>query len=93
MHADDMRLHHAAGRRRQAEVAIFGVGAQALVEIGLVEMADGEILLRPLLGAGLGLYRAPDIGLAVGRLARLGLGRFLGGFLGFFLLAAFLAAF
>ena len=37
-----MRLHHAAGRRRDAEIAILGVGAQALVEIFLAVMADGE---------------------------------------------------
>jgi hypothetical protein len=42
-----MRLHLAAGRRRKAEIAIGGVGAQALIEIFLAQMADGEELFRP----------------------------------------------
>ena len=35
-----MRLHHAAGRRRDAEIAIGGIGPQALVEVLLAQMAD-----------------------------------------------------
>ena len=54
--ADDMRLHHAAGRRRDAEIAVFGVSAQALVEIRLAVMADGEFVLRPRLGSRLARF-------------------------------------
>src|SRR5581483_6175969 len=40
--ADDMRLHQAAGRRRDAEIAILGVAAQSGVEIFFAMMADSE---------------------------------------------------
>ena len=52
---DDVRLHHAAGRRRDAEISVFGVGAQAGVEVLVAVMADGEFLFRPRFGADLGL--------------------------------------
>src|SRR5262249_41324489 len=41
---DDVRLHHAIGCRRDTEVAVLGVRAQALVEIFLAMMAEGETL-------------------------------------------------
>ncbi len=45
-----MRLHHAAGCRRDAEIAVFGVSAQAGVEILVAMMADGELVLGTILG-------------------------------------------
>src|SRR5215831_17116161 len=43
-HADDVGLHHASRRRREAEIAIGGVGAQAVVKILVAVMADREAL-------------------------------------------------
>ena len=43
-HADHVRLHHAAGRGRETEIAIGRVGAQALIEIFFAMMAEGEAL-------------------------------------------------
>ena len=40
-----MRLHHAAGRGRDTEIAIGRVGAQAVIEIFLAVMAEGELML------------------------------------------------
>ena len=50
---DDMRLHHAGGRRRDAEIAVFGVSAQPGVEVLVAVMADGEFVFRPRFGRAL----------------------------------------
>ena len=43
-----MRLRQAVGGVRNAEVAVFRVGAQAVgLEILFAVMADGDALLRP----------------------------------------------
>ncbi len=67
-HADDVRLHQSASGGRDAEVAIGRIRAQALVEILLAVVADGEFLFRPRFGC-LGFHGAPRAGLAVGGLA------------------------
>ena len=44
---DDMRLHHAAGGSRDAQIAVLCVVAQSFRKIGVAMMADSEFLLRP----------------------------------------------
>jgi hypothetical protein len=46
-----MRLHHAAGGSRDAQITVFCVVAQSFGKIGVAMMADSEFLLRPRLPA------------------------------------------
>src|SRR5262249_41093373 len=68
-HPDHVRLREAVGGGRDAEVAIFRVAPQSLLEIGLVEMRGDEGLpARALrLGSHLGSHLGSRLGSRLGR--------------------------
>ena len=49
--ADDVSPRHTAGCLCYPEIAVLGVCAQSLIEIGFAVMADGEFVFRPRLRA------------------------------------------
>src|SRR5438477_1839767 len=56
-HADHVRLHHAAGRLRECQVAVLGIASQPGVEVLLALVLRQEALLRLRLGLSLRGHR------------------------------------